>query len=385
MNSSRAPYDVVVVGGGPSALWEALRLAETRVRMLVVSEQFGGCMEILGDSPLQSYVPELEIARAPFRLTDFMRTKTESCPTGREYAAYVQACFASIPLETRQARVKSLRRNAGRFVLQLHGTPEPQPIEARQIVLATGIRSKTSAPKFTHGLQLNCFEAYRDLTAGATRAFAARDVCIIGSGNTAFQLAYLLARVAKRVTILANRYVGIFPIETSDRFALRARSLHALELVEKTSDRVCAVGPFNPANQTLAQIYLHVYEALWEDANGTLHARLQRDCHSGVVENSLRAALARGSVVRANDGVYDWSLPLGEATVVSAIGVEANALDTPWSELFDTTTGFVRHDGGQTEVPGLYVTGSAAGYPSVNLMRPVFDAVLEDGVRQCSA
>ena len=385
MTARPAEYDVVVIGGGPSALSETMHLASTKLRVLVVSEQFGGCMDILGDLSLQSYVPELELARAPVRLVDFMRSKTESRPTGHEYANYVRACFAALPTEQRRCRVDWIQKQQGRFAVHTSDTGGSNVLYARRLVLATGIRSKTPRPLVAGAVHLSCFEAYQRLTNQDLGCFAEREVCIIGSGNTAFQLAYSLARIAKRITLLATKYVGVYPIDSADRFALRAKSLQALELVEKTADEPRSIGPINIAGNRLAPIYFHVYDHLvLDDSTGRLRARISTpEIQAPVVVNSLRAALNKGFVDRVDEAHCVWSVAAANVTTVSAIGVEANPVESPWLDLVDTSSGFMRHTNGRTSIDGLYVTGCAAGYPSVNLMRPVF-GVLGEEAQGCS-
>lgn len=52
---------------------------------------------------------------------------------------------------------------------------------------------------------------------------------ILGSGNTAFQLANIAVSHGLNTTILAREYLGIFPQETKNRFALRAPSQITIE------------------------------------------------------------------------------------------------------------------------------------------------------------
>jgi hypothetical protein len=132
-------------------------------------------------------------------------------------------------------------------------------------------------------------------------------------------------------------------------------------------------GPINDARCGLAPVFLHVYDALWEDQEtNELCARLPSSKNeSFLLSRSLKAARSRGWISPCEDGSSIWRHDLSNLLLVHAIGVQANLLEMPWPDLLDDETGFIRHQGGQTPVEGLYVAGGAAGYRSVNQMQPV--------------
>jgi hypothetical protein len=368
-------HDIVVIGGGPSALAESLRLRSSFRRVLVVSDRFGGCCRITGDMQLQSYLPELAIAGAPRDLSDFLRSPLDLRPTGRQYADYIAHCFASSQIATLRGTVDFLHRDDAGFLITVRCSSDTLPLRAQGVVLATGLRPNTPTLRLHRGTAIQCFDAYDRLARGETEFFRKRFVCIVGSGNSAYQLAYSMARFASCVTILAKQYVGFYPTESRDHFALRAPSLPTIELVQKTADAGSVVqsGPINDARYGLAPVFLHLYDDIWEDqATNELCARLPASRnHTLVLSRSLMAARSRGWVFPRGDDTSIWRRGLSDLLLVHAIGLQANLPKMPWPDVLDDARRFVRHDGGQTAVEGLYVAGGAAGYRSVNRMEPV--------------
>ncbi|WP_321158296.1 hypothetical protein, partial [Providencia stuartii] len=79
----------IVIGGGPSAAIEASRLCSLGEDVTIITEQIGGCMEIMGDKRLQSYCDELTLNETTLSLADSM-SLIELTPTANEYIKYVK-------------------------------------------------------------------------------------------------------------------------------------------------------------------------------------------------------------------------------------------------------------------------------------------------------
>ena len=60
--------EYLVVGGGPAGLIEAQRLSAIGKEVTLVSPQWGGIMECMGEHYLQSYFNELELPGSKFSL-----------------------------------------------------------------------------------------------------------------------------------------------------------------------------------------------------------------------------------------------------------------------------------------------------------------------------
>ena len=212
-----------------------------------------------------------------------------------------------------------------------------------------------------------CFAAYKDVRAGRWERYRGKDVALVGSGNSAFQLALLVSPVARSVTILARRYPGIFPQETSDRFALRAPSQLTIERIAKATE------PPYDAGAAAAVPGLPRGGAGRGAAAGfalRLRGGRQRRPHRLVVVRILAGARALRRSGAAAARSRSRRFTDDETVVISATGVAASLPPHPWDELVEPRTGFVRHAAGRTAVRDLFVAGSCAGFPSVNTMRP---------------
>lgn len=369
MEADGQAFDTIVVGGGPGALAEVLALRRAGRRPLAVAQRFGGCMEMLGSQPLQSYVSELSLADAPIRLEDVLSSRTACCPSGREYARYIRTSFELACPDRLQATVEEVAVGARGLEVRVSENGRSRTLVAARVVLATGLRPKPPDSRIPPDAWRTCFQAYEDLAREEFAPYAGRTVVIVGSGNTAFQLARCMTRLAARVIVLVKEYLGVYPIESTDRFSLRAPTLPALELAAKTAQAHSPLGPVNPKRNALCPLWLFACGGLGHDAQA---ARLRVTVGSGealpgVLRESSAAALAAGLLERADGGALACSLDAHATTLVSAIGVAGNAPRVP-EGLIDAKTGFARHEHGRTCVPGLFVAGSLAGYASVNQM-----------------
>lgn len=369
MTLSDSIFDLAIIGGGPAALAELLAVRKSSARIVVLSDKFGGCMEIMGDQPLQSYLPELAIEGAPFKLQEFLSSKTSNSPTGKEYTRYIRACFEAIAVPKIECRVIDLKPHDP-FEVVFEDGRGIHSLRAEKVVLATGLRSRAPDRRIPASAWTTCFQAYEAISNHCLERFEGKYVGVVGTGNTAYQLALSLVRVAKEITLLVNRYIGFFPLESSDGFALRAPSFPAMELIRKSVDPASSIGRLNCNSTAFAPLYLHAYETIgYHPETDHVFARIPASLNGQpILSMSTSAAVAMGRLNAGSDDAYVWQRPMSETTMISAIGVTGNTPVHALPGLVDETTGFVRHLNGETEVPGLYVSGSLAGYPSVNKM-----------------
>ena len=364
--------DTLVVGGGPGALAEVLAMHKEGRRTLVVAERFGGCMEMLGTQSLQSYVSELSFKDTPIRLEDFLLTRTTSCPSGDEYARYIRACFDAADTQRLYGRVESVQQADARLEADIFANGRRVVISASRVILASGLRPRHPDYRIPAAKWRTCFQAYKDLSADDVRHYANRTVAIFGSGNTAFQIARAMTRLASRVILFLKDYLGVFPIESSDRFSLRAPSLQAIELAAKTAEAGSCLGPLNSRQNSLSPLWILAHEDI-EHKLGSNEVQVvcrHPEHTSGVLRMSTQAAVPAGVLRHCRDGRLLCALALDSTTLISAIGVTGNFPRVP-AEVIDHQTGFARHENGCTSIPGLFVAGSLGGYASVNLMQNV--------------
>jgi len=177
--SEKAPYDVLIVGGGPAGAAAAVYAARKGIRTGIVAERFGGqTMDTLG---IENYISVLE---------------TE----GPKFAAALEAHVRhyGVDLMTLQ-RVAKLEPAAqlgdyARVVLENGGV-----LKARTVILATGARWKNinvpgEQEYKTKGV------AYCPHCDGPL--FKGKDVAVIGGGNSGVEAAIDLAGVVGSVTLL---------------------------------------------------------------------------------------------------------------------------------------------------------------------------------------
>lgn len=288
-------------------------------------------------------------------------------PTGQEYASYIRDCFFDLKIKRIFGRVANITKSEAYFKIQYN---DNQIIFSKNIILATGIKPKKSEITLPSNRWVSCFGAYRDIYTNRWEKYINSEVCIIGGGNSAFQLALTLSKRAKNITILVKRYSGLFPQETNDRFALRAHSQQTIELVAKTT-RSDAIGPLNiPEKRANASIWLHAFSEMNCDyQSGIFQALvpLELNTHS-LLASSVQAAYKENRLFHASKNVFELKLKSDNTVFISAIGVQGNLPDLLWPEIIDVDSGFAVHHKGSTSIQGLYVTGSLAGYPSVNTM-----------------
>ncbi|ORC55186.1 copper transporter [Pseudomonas floridensis] len=373
-------FDVIVIGGGPAGLSECLRLQATDLNIAVVSDVFGGCMGMMGALPLQSYCNELEISGAPIPLRKFLNRLAIS-PTGEEYSNYIRSNFETLPLTRFEERVMTLSKSGEFFELVLGDASAGKTLRASQVILATGIRPRAAPLEAEMATWRSCFDVYTQVSNGQIDTFSGKDVFIFGSGNSAFQIALLLAPVARNITVLVKSYLGLYPQETNDRFALRSLSQRTLEMIAKCGSE-SAQGPINGVATThRAHVWLHAYSDVQACADSLLLTLPHRLNSHALLEGSCNEALRRGRLGFLNDGsgyrlMIDCSAR--QSCLVSATGVTAQLPDTEWPQLIDSDSGFAAHCNGQTPIEGLHVAGAVSGYASVNTMLPASPTTLRN-------
>ncbi len=203
-------YDLVIVGGGPAGLAAAVYASSEGLRTVIVERDVPGGQA--GSSALiENYLgfpdglPGAELAS---------RAVTQAQKFGTEI------------LLTKTAT--ELRDDRGYRVIRLDDDTE---IVSHTVLLSMGVAYRRFTAEGAE--RLTGSGVYYGAAAAEAARFRDRDVCLLGSGNSAAQAALLLARYARRLTIIT-----IDPtLETTMSHYLveRIRALPNVKLMTKTS------------------------------------------------------------------------------------------------------------------------------------------------------
>lgn len=352
----------MVVGGGSAAAVQVRKGDVPPQETLVVAERLGTGMAFLGRATLQSYTEELLVSAAAAELHS-MVPAGELRPSAAQYDAYVRESLLQTGASVLVARVLDVQRDAQGFVLTLR-TPGGvhRQVHADSVVLATGSAPRKPPAQWQAAGAISYDLVHRELAQVGPHRWAGNSVLVVGAGNSAMQTASLMAADARDITILARRYVGMYPAESEDRFAWRAPSQLTYELVVKGSNE-CGRRPWRvPCVRHIVYDTLEVTD----DAFRWSYQETNNLDVLGLHSMAGRCRHARGR--QESDGSWVESRARDATVVVWATG---SAPVYPPGELIsalrrnpDGTV--VRDEHGRTDVPGLFVTGACAGHRAVN-------------------
>ncbi|MDE2367939.1 MAG: alkyl hydroperoxide reductase subunit F [Burkholderiales bacterium] len=175
----KAPYDVLVIGGGPAGAAAAVYAARKGIRTGIVAERFGGqTLDTLG---IENYISVLE---------------TEGPKFAAALEAHVRHYGVDVMTLQRVAGVDPASKPGGHAAVRLENGAA---LQARTVILATGARWRHidvpgEVAYKTKGV------AYCPHCDGPL--FKGKDVAVIGGGNSGVEAAIDLAGVVKSVTLL---------------------------------------------------------------------------------------------------------------------------------------------------------------------------------------
>ncbi|MDH4195864.1 MAG: thioredoxin-disulfide reductase [Candidatus Aminicenantes bacterium] len=180
MPDATAPlWDVIIVGAGPAGLAAALYTGRARRRTLVLEKKIPGGQILLTDW-VENY-PGFPDGVAPLDLTERFRRQAEKF--GAEFGS---------------DEVKRLSRTGRTW--RLEGVR--QAYEARAVIIATGSDyRRLGIPGETRLTGRGV--SYCAICDGAF--FGGRDIAVVGGGDNALKEALLLAKHARRVTLIHRR------------------------------------------------------------------------------------------------------------------------------------------------------------------------------------
>ena len=203
-------YDVVIVGGGPAGLAAGVYASSEGLRTVIVEREVPGGQA--GSSALIENYLGFPDGLSGAELAS--RAVTQAQKFGTEI------------LLTKSA--SSLRDDRGYRVLELE---DGTKIATHTVLLATGVAYRKLTVEGAE--RLTGAGVYYGAAAAEAARFRDRDICLLGSGNSAAQAALLLARYVRSLTMIT-----IDPsLETTmSRYLVdRIQSLPNVELLTQTS------------------------------------------------------------------------------------------------------------------------------------------------------
>ena len=177
--AAKAPFDVLIVGGGPAGAAAAIYAARKGIRTGLVSERFGG--QVLDTMAIENFISvrETDGPKLAVALEQHVRQYEVDVIDLQRASALVPAAVPGAPIEVRLESGASL--------------------SARAVILATGARWRSlNVPGEAE--YRNRGVAYCPHCDGPL--FKGRRVAVIGGGNSGVEAAIDLAGIVEHVTLL---------------------------------------------------------------------------------------------------------------------------------------------------------------------------------------
>ncbi|MDQ0314319.1 alkyl hydroperoxide reductase subunit F [Amorphus orientalis] len=173
---AQAPFEVLVVGGGPAGAAAAIYAARKGIRTGVVAERFGG--QVLDTMAIENFI-------------SVRRTE------GPDFAKALEAHVADYDVEVMNLQTATgLRDHGGMFEVELENGAS---VKGRTVILSTGARWRQMGVPGEEEY-MNRGVAYCPHCDGPL--YKGKPVAVIGGGNSGVEAAIDLAGITKHVTLL---------------------------------------------------------------------------------------------------------------------------------------------------------------------------------------
>ena len=176
--AQKAPFDVLIVGGGPAGASAAIYAARKGLRTGIATERFGG--QVLDTMDIENFIAT---------------THTEGPKLAAQLEAHVKAYDVDImPLQT--ARALTAAGEDGLISVELENGAS---LKSKSVILATGARWRT--------INVPGEDEYRNKGVAFCPhcdgpLYKGKDVAVIGGGNSGVEAAIDLAGLVNHVTVI---------------------------------------------------------------------------------------------------------------------------------------------------------------------------------------
>jgi alkyl hydroperoxide reductase subunit F len=177
--SEKAPYDVLIVGGGPAGAAAAVYAARKGIRVGIAAERFGG--QLNDTMSIENYISVLE---------------TNGPKLAADLEAQVHHYSVDIMAMQRASKIVSAEQTGGMTEVHLENGGV---LKAKSVILSTGARWRNvNVPG--EGEYKNKGVAYCPHCDGPL--FKGKRVSVIGGGNSGVEAAIDLAGIVEHVTLI---------------------------------------------------------------------------------------------------------------------------------------------------------------------------------------
>jgi thioredoxin reductase len=283
-----SPYDAVVIGGGPAGLQAALTLGRMHRRVLLLDSG--------------------EYRNAPAEHMHNFVTRDGTPPA--EFRAAARAELAAYPtVAVLEAAAAAVVPDGERFRVELGGDAEP--LTTRAVVLATGLQDTLPAIPGLEQL-FGTVAAVCPYCHG--HELSGKHVAVIGSGPHVTRVAFLLERIASRLTVLsdgADLEPGVRAQLDHAGVAVRSEAVEELSPSAAGATVSFADGPDEEVGG--------VFVSAEFDQRAPFAEQLGLDrLSSGAVEVDAMGRTSRPGVFAAGDMAHTSATPMPLASVLTA-------------------------------------------------------------------
>ncbi|GAB3796656.1 alkyl hydroperoxide reductase subunit F [Virgibacillus kimchii] len=173
---NKAPYDVLVIGGGPAGGSAAVYAARKGIRTGIVADRFGG--QVLDTSSIENFISVKET-------------------TGDSLAASIREHVDQYGIDVMNTqRAKNVERKVDFIEVELENGAV---LKSKTVIVATGARWRNVNVPGEHDYKTKGVAYCPHCDAPL---FEGKDVAVIGGGNSGIEAAIDLAGIVKHVTVL---------------------------------------------------------------------------------------------------------------------------------------------------------------------------------------